>query len=68
MENKKQEHEKEKIIVEILELTREKLEELDEDELQDVRKTMINNIGYCECGNTLKNETDEENGFCGDCR
>lgn len=65
MENEK---EKEKIILEIFELQRERLEELNEDELKEVRKTFTNDLGYCECGNTFKNEIEEEIGFCEDCR
>jgi len=60
--------EKEKLIEEIIELQKQKLEELNVEELQEVVKTFINDLGYCECGNTFKNETDEEIGICGDCR
>jgi len=66
-ETRQEQHEQEKIILEILELQREKLEELNKDELLEVRKEFVNKLGYCECGNTLK-ETDEEIGICGDCR
>ena len=57
-----------KIINEILEITRENLEGLTKDELQEVRKTMINKNGYCECGNNLQDEADEILGFCKGCR
>jgi len=60
--------EQKEIIEEIIELTKEKLEELNIEELIDVRKTMINFNGYCECGNNFKTEEEEEIGFCGDCR
>ena len=65
---RQKQHEEEKIIKEILELQREKLEELNIEELKEVRKAFINDLGYCECGNTFKNELDEELKFCEDCR
>jgi len=64
-----EQHEEEEIIKEILELQRDKLHGLNKDELQEVRKVMINDLGYCECGNTINKITDEEQGgFCEDCR
>ena len=63
-----EQHEEEKIIKEILEIQRDNLDGLTKDELLEVRKTMINHNGYCECGNKFKTEEEEEIGICGDCR
>ena len=68
LELEQEQDEEEKIILEILELQRDKLHGLNKEELEEVRKTFTNELGYCECGNNFKNETDEETGFCGDCK
>lgn len=63
-----EEQAKENLIKEILEITRDNLEELNAEELEIVNKTLHNEKGLCNCGKQFENEQNEEIGFCSDCR